>query len=149
MTRRFSSPTARATVAFIGSGFALIGLGGLVAEPPASGPWIFAGVVLIFGICFASRALLAPMVIVSAESVTARSFMRSRNFPYDDLDRVEVVQGVTSPMSGRRDYLVFVNSHGDRVAMRDLNARSLRGRENVVEQAATCINEARGRFRRQ
>ena len=141
MTTRFSNPIARLTIAAGGIGFALIGLGGLQANDSNTGARLFAVAMLVVGAWFVFRAARGPMVIVSSSQVTTRSFVRTRRFDLDTLQSVEVAVGSVTPISGRRDYLVF-NAAGAQYPLREMNSLHRKGRaDNVVHRAARCIND--------
>jgi hypothetical protein len=136
--QRFDNRAAQAAVAAFGSLIALLGLSGLAD----SSSRLTAAVYLAFGAYTIFRGLRSSSVIVGGSSVTTRSMVRTRRYPFAELRGVEVVLGRTGLVGSKREYLVFQQVDGQSAGFKDFNTRAPRppSTKSIVREAAMCIN---------
>jgi hypothetical protein len=122
----------------MGSVFALLGLG-YAAEH--NGPRLFGIGLLICGLVFSYRGYLSATVLVSADTVVTRSFLRSRTYSVAELTAVDVVVGRTGMNGSGREFIVLEMTDGSRREFTELNSPPARATEQptVVRQAAEAI----------
>jgi hypothetical protein len=141
---RFSVRAAQIPAAAFGTLIALLGLAGLTDTAEPAGSRIFGALTMIFGIWFVYRGVRSAAVLVTAETVTTRSFLRTRRYQTAQLTDAEVGVGQTGPTGFGREFLLLHLADGSTVRFKELNNRpsKVSGRPTVVQQAVAAIRDA-------
>jgi hypothetical protein len=138
---RFTNTVARYATLVLGALFGLLAVAGLFDERPDGMSKPFAAVLLGAGVWFAYRGFRGSTVIVGADRVVTRSFLRTRTYRPADLAGAHAVVGTTGGYGQQRQHLVLDLADGSVRRFPELNASPRRAAEaeTIVDRAAAAI----------
>jgi uncharacterized membrane protein len=127
--------------------FALLGVSGLLAGK-TSGDRMWGMVLLVFGVVFVGRSLVAPSLEVNPRALVLRKVFRTRVLAWDDVAQITIEEGSTGMFSGEREFVVVQMKDATTWRHTELNAPIGRRHRSPcrVHDAVTRANyELRGR----